>query len=138
MEDKVDWIKLHKLIHKSIGCDPQFAKIDLESRTVSYDFFFNAIEDVKSGASIYGCDGRNRIVNAEGFTTALKLIYPRLSFEIERKSRECEDEAYFGQISMIYHANSKKEFDNIVKYLHTVPCDGGEKPKEDETFFCYD
>ena len=134
MKKEFDWTKLHKKIHYCTRSDPQCAEINKKKQTVKYSFFFKAM-DPKSRGSIHSSNDISRIIAAHGVISALELDCPkRLSFEVNDK----RDDSYSGEITMNYKPQTKKEFNSIARYLMTIPQDGGDMPKKNSTFFCYD
>ena len=134
---KFNWIKFHKTIHGADEVNPQCAKLSEKERAVSYSFYSSPVDSltkrILENCNTLPLKCNNDSNLTEKFVENLKLYYPMLEFEIARRNGyDC------GEITMTYRTKNKKEFEKIANYLRKVPQDGGEMPKKNTIFFCYD
>lgn len=136
--EPLNFIELFKRLHKSLAVDPQYSSLNPSLQRIIYSFRIRGPVNGKTGEQAhFGCETPIEYINniIGGFASALKTLYPEFLSVETSSSGNFEMKT---EIKILYHAQTKKEFNRIWDFLKKVPLEGGDFPKKDQTFFCYD
>lgn len=132
-KQEFDWRKFHFLVHQAENIYPKNAEVNLEEKTVLYEFAVKAC-NLKNKDILFPIVDTAQFNAARGFVSALRVFCPKLATSVGDGERLNLGP---GQIRTIYRARTLSEIGDILKYLRRVPARSKDIDKP-SYFFTYD